>query len=87
MKGILKLIVAFVFCLTTGLALGNPVNVNTASASEIAEALSGVGKSKAEAIVKDRESNGPYKSADDLARVKGIGRATIEKNKDSIVIN
>lgn len=87
MKGILKLIVAVVFCLATGLAHANPVNVNTASAAEIAEALSGVGKSKAEAIVKERETNGPYKSLDDLTRVKGIGPTTISKNKDSIVVN
>ena len=87
MKGILKLIVAVVFCVTTGLALANPVNVNTATAAEIAEALNGVGKSKAEAIVKERETNGPYKSLDDLTRVKGIGAATISKNKESIVVN
>ena len=87
MKGILKLIVAVVFCVTTGLALANPVNVNTATAAEIAEALNGVGKSKAESIVKERETNGPYKSLDDLTRVKGIGAATISKNKESIVVN
>lgn len=40
-----------------------------------------MGKAKAAAIVKDREANGKFTSVDDLDRVKGIGKATIEKNR------
>ena len=61
-----------------------PVNINTASAEEIAQALNGVGESKAEAIVARREAHGPYKSADDLTAVKGIGPKTVEKNRADI---
>ncbi len=86
MKNIAKLLIGFVFCLISGFAVSEPVNINKASAAEIAKALNGVGMSKAEAIIKDREANGPFKSADDLARVKGIGTATLSKNKDLILV-
>ncbi len=60
------------------------INVNSANAEEIAQALSGIGLAKAQAIVDHRKANGPFKSADDLTAVKGIGPKTIEKNKDDI---
>jgi competence protein ComEA len=63
------------------------VDINAAGAAELATALDGVGQSKAEAIVEYREANGPFKSVDDLALVKGIGAATIEKNRDKVTIS
>ena len=60
------------------------VNVNSASADALAELLNGVGPKKAEAIVAYREANGPFKVVDDLLNVKGIGQATLEKNRDRI---
>lgn len=57
------------------------VNINTASAAELADALSGVGLTKAEAIVAFRELNGSFLELDEIAQVKGIGGATLEKNK------
>jgi competence protein ComEA len=60
------------------------INVNTASADALAEILTGIGPKKAEAIVAYREANGPFKSVDDLLQVKGIGPATLEKNRDRI---
>ena len=72
--------------LFSGVALaGAPVNVNTADAPAIASAMQGVGLKKAEAIVAYRKANGAFKSADQLALVKGIGLKTIEKNRDRIV--
>lgn len=62
------------------------VNVNTADAATIAAALNGVGESKAEAIVAYRQEHGPFKSADQLAQVKGIGLKTVEKNRDMIEV-
>jgi competence protein ComEA len=61
-----------------------PVNVNAADARTLARELQGVGASKAQAIVTHREKNGPYKSADDLARVRGIGKKLVERNRDSL---
>lgn len=62
------------------------VNINTASAKQLAAVLSGVGERRAEAIVAYRQSHGPFRKRADLARVKGISAATVSKNKDRIVL-
>lgn len=62
------------------------VNINTADADTLSSELSGIGQSKAEAIVAYREQHGPYKNLDELENVKGIGSATIEKNKAKIIL-
>ena len=64
--------------------VADSVNINKASAEEIAAVLTGVGDKKAADIVADRKANGAFKSVEDLARVKGIGPATIEKNLSKI---
>ena len=61
-----------------------PVDVNTATAEQLAEALNGIGESKAEAIVKYREANGPFTHVDELINVRGIGMVTVDKNRDMI---
>lgn len=63
-----------------------PVNINAASAVEIAESLNGVGEARAAAIVTYREKNGPFMSADQLLQIKGVGEKILEKNRDNIVI-
>jgi competence protein ComEA len=62
------------------------VNINTADADTLSTELSGIGQSKAEAIVAYREQHGPYRQLEDLTNVKGIGIATIEKNKTKITL-
>ena len=62
------------------------VNINTADADTLSNELSGIGQSKAEAIVAYREQHGPYKQLEDLANVKGIGSSTIEKNKSKMIL-
>jgi len=62
------------------------VDINTASAEEIAATLSGVGLSKAEEIVRYRESNGAFAHVDELVNVKGVGMKTVDRNRDKIVI-
>jgi competence protein ComEA len=64
-----------------------PVNVNTADAKAISEALSGIGQKKAEAIVKYREEKGLFKTAEDLTNVAGIGEKTVAKNKNDILLS
>ena len=64
----------------------NSVNINTADAATLAQVLDGVGLKKAEAIVAHREAHGRFDSAEDLARVKGIGEATVRRNADKIRI-
>jgi competence protein ComEA len=64
-----------------------PVNVNSASAEEIAEALKGIGMSKAEAIVSYRSENGQFKHIDELVNVKGIGIRTVDINREYILLD
>lgn len=59
---------------------GKAVNVNAASASELADSLDGIGDAKAQAIVAYRTVHGAFKSAEALVEVKGIGLKTVEKN-------
>ncbi|RDS84737.1 helix-hairpin-helix domain-containing protein [Dyella monticola] len=76
--------------LTLALALpafaATPVNVNTADAETIAKSLDGIGLAKAKAIVAFRDEHGPFKSVDDLAQVKGVGPATLQRNHDAILL-
>lgn len=60
------------------------VNINTAGAKELSSVLTGVGSKKAEAIIEYREKFGPFKSANELTAVKGIGQKTVDKNKSKI---
>jgi competence protein ComEA len=80
---------AFALALTApGLLLAaTPVNINQADAATIAKSLDGIGQSRAQAIVDWRTAHGPFKKADDLHHVKGIGKATIERNRDAILLS
>lgn len=62
------------------------VNINKADAETLASALVGVGQAKAEAIVAYRAKNGEFKSIEQLADVKGIGEATVAKNKSRLTL-
>ena len=62
------------------------VHINSADAATIDRVLLNVGPAKAEAIVAYRKTNGAFKSAEQLALVKGIGLKTVEKNRDRIVV-
>jgi competence protein ComEA len=77
---------ALSLAMTVSAFAADKVNVNTADAATIAAALNGVGDAKAEAIVAYRKEHGPFKSADQLAEVKGIGLKTVEKNRDRIEV-
>ena len=61
------------------------VDINSADAWVLQQKLSGIGKKKAEAIVKYREEHGPFKTVYELEKVHGIGKKTVEKNLDKMV--
>ena len=65
---------------------GESVNINTADAATIDRVLVNVGPTKAEAIVAYRKAHGPFRSAEQLAQVDGIGLKTVEKNRDRIEV-
>lgn len=73
--------------LSSAALAGYPVNINAAAAPELADALDGVGLSKAEAIVSYRDINGPFLNKESLTSVRGIGEATLEKNRDYILLD
>jgi competence protein ComEA len=64
---------------------GAPVNINTASESEL-EALDGVGPVTANAIIQYRTEHGPFHTVDDLLDVSGIGPATLEQLRPQVTV-
>jgi competence protein ComEA len=70
--------------LHAALAAAGPVNINTADAATLARELKGSGLKRAQAIVDYRGQYGPFRSADELALVKGIGPKAIEANRAEI---
>ena len=61
------------------------ININTANKEQLMK-ISGVGKTKAEAIISYREKNGDFKKKEDITKVRGIGKATFDKIKDKIEV-
>jgi competence protein ComEA len=66
-------------------ALAAQVNINTADAATLSRELKGIGAKRAQAIVEYRQKYGAFKSADELALIKGIGPAAIARNRDLIL--
>ena len=68
-------------------AAGNEqkVNLNTASSEDLTT-LSGIGATRAEAILAYREEHGSFSSIEDIKNVSGIGDGIFEKIKDSITV-
>lgn len=67
-------------------ALAGPVNINTADAEKISAELNGIGLAKAIAIVEYRKKHGPFRNADELSLVKGIGERTVDVNRSDILV-
>lgn len=91
-KLIHSLLLALTLCLSPlALAEQDPhegititVNINTANAEELDNLLIGIGPDKAAKIIAYREAHGKFASSEDLAKVKGIGAVTVEKNRERI---
>lgn len=66
---------------------GQTVDINEADAATLDRVLVGVGPSRAEAIVRYRDQHGPFESLEDLDQVRGIGPATLERNRARILID
>ena len=54
--------------------------------STLASGLKGIGESRAMEIVRYRETYGPFASIDELSEVKGIGKSTLDSNRDVITL-
>ncbi|MDM5307453.1 helix-hairpin-helix domain-containing protein [Peribacillus frigoritolerans] len=64
---------------------GGLVNLNTATQEDL-QTLTGIGPSKADAILEYREKVGKFKEVDELKQVTGIGDKTFERLRDSISV-
>ena len=60
------------------------VNINTAGAAQLQQ-LPGIGSTKAKAIIEHRKTQ-PFKSVEDLAKVKGIGEASLEQLRPYVTV-
>ena len=80
------LLLGLFLALTGSLSWAGPVNINTADAATMARELKGIGEKRAQAIIEYRQKHGPFKTADELALVKGIGASVIAKNREFIRI-
>lgn len=63
------------------------LDLNKADATSLQSALTGIGKTKAEAIVAYREEHGAFTSVDELLEIKGIGKALLDRNRDKLTVN
>ncbi len=64
---------------------GTKVNINTANEATL-QSLKGIGEKKAKAIIEYRQKNGPFKTVDDLGKVKEIGAKRLGKLKEQITV-
>ena len=86
MQRMLRIIIISILLSISTFVFSEPVNINTASAEELAKNLNGVGPKKALAIIEFREANGPFFTAEEITNVKGIGPKTLEKNLEDIIV-
>lgn len=78
--GLILAMAASVSAVTTG-----KININTAPVEELAQ-LDQIGAKTAQRIVEYRQANGPFKTPEDLMKVKGVGEKIFQKNKDRISV-
>ncbi|BDX21955.1 hypothetical protein TUM22923_12760 [Polynucleobacter sp. TUM22923] len=82
-RGLFQALVFSVMLAVSGLSGATPINVNTATQSEL-ESIKGIGPSKAKTIIAERLDGGHFQDANDLQkRVRGIGMKSVEKMVDN----
>lgn len=80
-----RIALGMILLATSLAAVAGKIDINKADAETLA-ALNGVGPARAEAIIADREAQGPFRTVDDLVRVRGIGPAIVERNRPLIKV-
>ncbi len=83
--------VVVLFALITVFGIGpvnaEPVNINTADAKTLANALDGVGPAYSQRIVEYRKTHGRFESPQELMNVPGIGPKTLASNRKNILLS
>jgi len=64
---------------------GEKININTAPLEELIK-LDRIGPKYAQRIIDYRENVEPFKTPEEIVKVKGIGPKTLEANKDRIIV-
>jgi competence protein ComEA len=80
-----KLLGSLILGLLFSVSVWAAVDLNTATQSEL-ETVKGIGPAKAKQIVEYRQKNGPFKSVDALADVKGFGKASVARFKGELMV-
>jgi len=81
----MKRILVLLFALLVSGAAAAALNLNTATKDELV-ALPGIGPAKAQAIIDYRNQHGPFKSIDEIRKVKGIGEKLFLQIKPELAI-
>jgi len=64
--------------ITSSMEISDKISINKATNNELAT-INGIGTKKAQAIIEHREANGDFVSVEELVKVKGIGKSTLQK--------
>lgn len=65
--------------------IDSKININTAGLDGL-QTLTGIGETKARAILDDRDRNGPFSKTEDIMRVTGIGEGVFNRIRDDITV-
>jgi len=86
MHSLRKLLSACLLMLPLATLAAPPININTADSEALVTGLQGIGPQKAMAIVRYRQQHGPFKRAEDLLLVDGIGEKTLQQNRAKFTV-
>ncbi len=81
-----KILLSSALLLAMGASFAGPVNINKADEKQLAKELTGVGPSRAAAIVQFRTEKGPFKAPEDLKKVPGVGAVVYKNNATNIKV-
>lgn len=85
MKIIRIILLSLLLSTSFHLYAAQPVNINTADRATLMT-IKGVGEQRADAIIAYRKKHGPFAKVEDLTQVSGIGRSTVESNRESLTV-
>jgi competence protein ComEA len=88
MKSILFVVTLAIAILSSSVYAAPPmqpkINLNTANVQQLIQTVKGIGKKRAEAIIHYRETHGQFKSVEDLANVRGLGKSFVQSHKTQL---
>ena len=86
MKSFIRTVAPIALMIFSSFVHAGPVDINSASAEQLAAELNGIGEARAKAIVAYRAAHGPFVSVDSLLEVKGVGERIVEVNRANILL-